>query len=173
MIKKHPTHGHAGHKPRRRRKSGLSAAPKRRRTHHRKSGGLADMFNPTIAMNSAKDTLMSAGGGLGAMIVNKSILPSTSTKTVKVLTALGVGFFASAMGMGQLGHGFTGGMVALTFQNGLLNDDMQDTDFAEENVLNDYPPVLDEQGNPMILEEGDGEPYYRPLNDYELSQYDY
>lgn len=171
MIHK-PRHGKQHPRPRRRRKSlvGLSSAAPRRRKTHRK-GGLSDMFNPTIAMDSAKTTLMSAGGGIGAMIVNKSILPATASKATKTITALAVGFLANSFGMGKLGAGFTGGLIALTYQNGLLNDDMQDTEFADSEVLSDYPPILDEDGNPLMLEENDGEPYYRAMSDYEYSQY--
>jgi hypothetical protein len=156
------------HAPRKRLRTKALATSGKRRRAPRKKGILSDMFNPTIAMNSAKNTLLSAGGGLGAMIVNKTILPATATKGVKTAVAIGVGFLASSFGMEKLGSGFTGGLIALTFQNGLMADD---TDFAEESVLSEYPPVLDEYGNAVILEENDGEAYYRPLNDAERDFY--
>jgi len=162
----HPT------RRRRRRKSGLSAPSKRRRITHRK-GGLADMFNPTIAMNSAKQTLMSAGGGIGAMIVNKSILPPTASKGVKVAVALIGGFVLTSFGMGSVGSGFTGGTMALAFQNGLLADnDLEENEFADDDVLSEMPMALDEDGNPLILEEGDGEPYWRSLTENEMIAYE-
>ncbi len=156
---------------RRRRKHGLSAPAKRRRVTHRR-GGLADMFNPTIAMHSAKQTLMSAGGGLGAMIVNKSILPPTASKGVKVAVALIGGFVLTSFGMGSVGSGFTGGTMALAFQNGLLADELEENEFADDNVLSDSPMALDEDGNPLILEEGDGEPYWRSLTENEMIAYE-
>jgi hypothetical protein len=73
--------------------------------------------------------------------------------------------------MGKLGAGFTGGLIALTYQNGLLNDDMEETEFADDDVLSEYPPILDEDGNPMILEENDGEPYYRQMSADEYNNY--
>lgn len=159
------------HAPRkRRRKHGLSAPAKRRRVTHRR-GGLADMFNPTIAMHSAKSTLLAAGGGLGAMIVNKSILPPTASKGTKTILSLVGGFVASAFGMPTLGAGFTGGMMALTYQNGLLAD-LDDNEFADDNVLSDQPMALDEGGNPLILEENDGEPYWRNLTENEMIAYE-
>lgn len=170
MATHHPKKN--SHAPRRRRrKSGLSASPKRRRITHRR-GGLADMLNPTIAMHSAKQTLMAAGGGLGAMIVNKSILPATASKGVKVAVALIGGFALTSFGMSSLGQGFTGGTMALAFQNGLLADELDENEFADENVLNDSPMALDESGNPLILEENDGEPYWRNLTESEMVAYE-
>ena len=163
------------HKPRRRRrKQALSSGGKRRRrTSHRK-GGLSDMFNPTIAMHSAKSTLLAAGGGLGAMIVNKSILPPTASKATKTITALVAGFVASAFNMPTLGAGFTGGMMALTYQNGLLADgELDESEFADDDVLSEQPMALDEDGNPLILEEGnDGEQYWRSLTESEMIAYE-
>lgn len=158
----------------RRRKAPMSASVTRRRRKHHKKGGLSDMFNPTIAMNSAKGTLLASGGGLLSMVVNKSILPPTAGKVAKIGTALIGGFVASAFGMQQIGAGFAGGMMALTFQNGLLADDndMQETDFAEDTILSEQPLFLDENGNPMILSESDGEPYLRYLSEEEMAEYE-
>lgn len=163
MIKK-PTH-------KKRRRKALSSAPTRRRSR-RKSGGLSDMFNPTIAMHSAKTTLAAGGGGLLAMVVNKSVLPPTAGKVAKIGTALVGGFIASAFGMASVGAGFTGGLMALTFQNGLLAEDMQETEFADENVLADQPIFMDEDGNPMFLNDGDGQPFYQYLSEEEIAEYE-
>jgi len=165
MIKKPTTN-------KRRRRKALSAPTRRRRTARRKSG-LADMFNPTIAMQSAKNTLMASGGGLLSMVVNKSILPPTSGKVAKVGTALIGGFLLSSFGMASAGSGFTGGLMALAFQNGLLaeDDEMQEEYFADDDVLSDEPIFLDEQGNAMFLNENGGEPFMQYLNEEELSIY--
>lgn len=155
--------------PRKRRKNkSLAVSGARRRSPVRNKGMLADIFNPTIAMDSAKSVLLASGGGLGAMIVNKTILPPTASKGLKTAVALGIGFLASSFGMQKLGSGFTGGLIALTFQNGLL---AEDTDFADDNALSEYPPILDEYGNAVVLEENDGEPYYRPLTQNEMNYY--
>lgn len=160
MATKKPTH-------KRRRRKALSASPTRRRTSHRK-GGLADMFNPTVAAHSFKSTLGAGAGGLGAMIVHKSILPPTAGKVAKIGTALVGGFIANAFGMSAIGNGFAGGMMALAFQNGLLaDDDMQETEFADEDTLSDQPVFLDEAGEPMFLNDGGGEPFYQYLNEEE------
>lgn len=163
MIKK-PT------QQKRRRRKALSAPTRRRRTA-KKSGVLADMFNPTIAMQSAKNTLMASGGGLLSMVVNKSILPPTSGKVAKVGTALIGGFLLSSFGMASAGSGFTGGLMALAFQNGLLAEDMEEQDFADDDVLSDEPIFLDEDGNPMFLNENGGEPFMQYLNEKEAIAY--
>ena len=156
----------------RRRRKALSAAPSRRRTR-RKSGGLADMFNPTVAMQSAKNTAAAAGGGLLSMIVNKSILPPTAGKVAKVGTALIGGFVMSAFGMNNVGSGFAGGLMALTFQNGLLaEDDFQEEDFADDMVLSEQPIFLDDDGNPMFLNENEGAPFMQYLNEDEIAEYE-
>lgn len=158
----------------RRRRKALSSPARRRRSSPRKRGLLADIMNPTIAMNSAKSTLAAAGGGMAAVTCNKVIFAPTTGKMMRVGTALLGGFLASAFGMPSVGSGFTGGLFALTFQNGLMadGDDMQETDFADENVLADQPIFLDENDNPMVLEEGEGDPYYRYLSEEELMEYE-
>lgn len=157
--------------PRKRAKSrkGLSA-PKRRRRNSRKrglsaKGMLADILNPTIAMDSAKKTLASAGGGFGAVIANKVLLPATMGKGVRLLTGLAVGFLGASLGMPAMGAGFTGGMVALAFQNGLMADDAE---FTDPNSLADAPLFLDEENNPMVLEEGPDGAQYRYLSEDEI-----
>lgn len=159
----------------RRRRKALSAPSRRRRSSGgRRKGLLADIMNPTIAMNSAKSTLAAAGGGMAAVTCNKVIFAPTTGKMMRVGTALVGGFLASAFGMPSVGSGFTGGLFALTFQNGLMADDgmEEETEFADENVLADQPIFLDENDNPMVLEEGEGEPYYRYLSEEELMEYE-
>lgn len=160
-------------KRKRRSSKGLSAAPTRRRRSAKK-GLLSELFNPTTAMNSAKGTLAASSGGLGAMVVHKSILPPTAGKMTKVLTAFGVGFLAANFNMPMLGAGFTGGLMALTFKDGLMAEDsmQEDTNFADESVLSDMPLFLDEAGNPMILEESNGEASLRYLSADEMALFE-
>lgn len=157
---------------RRRRRKALSSAPRRRTK--RSSGGLRDMFNPTIAKHSAISTAQAAGGGMLAVTANKVIIPTSMGKMGRVGIALGVGFLASALGFEKVGSGFTGGMMALTFQNGLMNDgDLEDnTEFADEDVLSEQPVFLDENDQPMyLMDDGQGGTYYQYLNDEELSEW--
>ena len=126
------------------------------------------MLNPTMAAHSAKSTLAAIAGGGGAVFVNKMI-PASTSKLAKVAIAFGVGFLASNFGMANTGAGFTGGMMALSFQNGFLNDD-DDTNFADEDSLSDMPLFLDDNGEAMVLEEGEnGESGFRYLSDDEIN----
>lgn len=69
-------------------------------------------------------------------------------------------------GMPHTGAGFTGGMTALTFQNGLLGEEES---FADEDALSDMPLFLDDDGRPMVLEESDdGRAGYRYLSEEEI-----
>lgn len=156
------------HKKTRKRKrshhKGLSS-PAPRKRHRKRSSFLGDLLNPTMAMNSAKSTLTSALGGYGAIVVNKTILPTTWGKPGRVISGLVAGFLLTNFGMPTLGASLTGGMTALTFKDGLLNDD---ANFAEQEALNDQPKFLDEAGNPLFLDEKTGEFYY-PVNEGEYS----
>lgn len=139
---------------------------RRRSTRSRKTG-LSEMFNPTVAANSAKGTLAAMAGGTAAGIINKMI-PPTSGKLMRLGIAFGLGFVASAFNMPNTGAGFTGGMIVASFPNGFLNDD-DDTTFADEDSLSDAPLFLDEDGSPMVLEEGqDGTAGYRYLSEDEI-----
>lgn len=144
----------------RRRKSPASGGTRKSRRAPRKRGYLNDIFNPTVAMNSARATISATTGAGGAIFVNK-MLPATMGKLPKVAIALGLGFVASNFGFGNVGAGFTGGMMALTFQNGFLNDDAS---FADDDALAELPLYLDENDSPMVLEDGN----FRYLEDDEV-----
>jgi len=152
--------------PKRKKNKSLSASGKRTTVRRRKrKGGLSEMFSPTVAMNSAKATLAASAGGMGAVFLNK-IVPATWGKLPRVAIGFGLGFLATSLGMGSTGAGFTGGTMALTFQNGLMNED---ANFADDSSLSDQPLFLDEDGNPMVLEEGeDGSASYRYLSEAEI-----
>lgn len=110
-----------------------------------------------------KDAAVSSGGGALAAVVHKGVLPATAGKLMKlgagILPALALAF----IGMPNLAAGYNGGMTALAFQNGLLADG----EFADDNSLADKPLFLDADGQPMVLEEGEG---YRYLTDGELEE---
>jgi len=155
--------------PRRRTNRSLSAsgsrAPRRR---NRRRRGLSEA-GKTSWLDSGKKTLMGGAGGLGAVVAHKLILPATAGKIPRILTALAGGLLASKFGAPSLGVGFTGGLVALTFQNGVLADE-DNANYANENSLQDAPIYLDEDDNPMVLEEGeDGTSGLRYLNDDEIT----
>lgn len=158
---------------RRKRAHSLSEAPRKRRATRRRSF-LGDLTNPTIAANSAKSTLMAAAGGLGAMVVDKTVIPAKWGKTGKISAGLIGGFLLNNFGIGTIGHGFTGGMFALAFPNGLLADNMEETEFADSDVLSDSPLYLDEAGTPLILDEdGQGNEFFRPMTENEMLHAEY
>lgn len=150
---------------RRSRKALSSGGTRRRRSSARRSKGfLSDMFNPTVAKSSAITALSGGAGGLGAIVAHK-FLPSTpGAKIMRIGAALAIGFGAAALGKPNVGAGFTGGLMALSFQNGLLNDN---ANFASEESLMDGPIFLDEDDRPMVLEEQDGQMRY--LSEEEIS----
>lgn len=147
-----------------RRRKGLSS-PAPRRRHRKSKGFLSDLLNPTMAMNSAKSTLTSVLGGYGAVVVNKTILPTAWGKPGRVISGLLGGFLLTNFGMPTLGSSLTGGMTALAFQNGLLGDN---SEFADPNSLSDQPKYLDESGTPLMLDENTGEFYY-PISEEQMS----
>lgn len=154
----------------RRRGMGGHTAPRRRRSRRR--GGLSEVFNATKAFNAGKTTLMSGAGGFGAVIVTNNILPKTAGKMTKVLTGLAAGFLISYFGGESIGSGFSGGMTALAFPQGLLNEG--DANFADENSLADNAPIfLDKDGEPMTLEEGEDGASMRYLTEAEKKMVDW
>lgn len=142
-------------KTKRRKRSNLSsggAGRGRRSVRRRRSkGGLSEMFSASTAKNSFKSVLASGGGGFAAVQANK--IMGGMSKPIRLLIGVGLGFFGASMGAPSLSSGFTGGMIALNFQNGLLaEDDMADNaEFADENSLADMPLYLSESGEPMQM----------------------
>jgi hypothetical protein len=124
------------------------------------------MMNPTVAKNSALNTLMGMAGGAGAATLSK-MLPPTMGKLYQLGIGLGGGFVLTALvGQQSLGSGFAGGMTALAFKDGFLNEDGE---FADDDVLSDEdtPIYLDEDNNPLMLNE-DGSFHY--LSEAELEE---
>jgi len=159
--------------PRKRKRKAPTAV--RKRKYNKPKGFLNDLMNPTIAMNSAKSTASGAAGGVGAIVANK-LIPATSGKFFKLIAAGVGGFGAAAFGFPHIGSGFTGGMIALTFNNGLMGDgEMEEEEFADEDSLSEMPLYLDAAGEPFVIEEDpqSGESYTRYLTEEEKSMVDF
>lgn len=155
----------------RRKRKGLHSGGtgRRRKSSRRRSTGLSAMMNPTALMNAGKQALASGAGGLGAVIVNKVILPPTANKLTRVAVGVGGAIVgALLLNMPTVAGGFTGGMVALAFKDGVMNEG--DTQFAQPDVLDPNTPLyLDEDtGAPMVLEEGENGAQYRYLSAEEI-----
>jgi hypothetical protein len=150
----------------RKRKAPLSSSKSRRRP--KPKGFLNDLMNPTIAMNSAKTTASGAAGGAAAIVAHK-LIPASTGKLMKLIIAGVGGFGAAAFGLPHVGSGFTGGMIALNFQNGLMGEDMEEEEFADETSLEEMPLYLDAAGEQFVIEEdpNSGESYTRYLTEEE------
>lgn len=147
-----------------RRRTTRAAAPARRRTRRvsRKRGMLSEIFDAKSAQAGAMITLEGAAGGVGAHFLGK-ILPAGLTAQNKALIQLGAGFVtATLLKRPNLGAGMAAiGTVDLLRGVGFL---------AEDNTANwasgmdSLPMVLNENGDPMYLSEGEdmylSEDYY-------------
>jgi hypothetical protein len=152
--------------PRRKRTRTLSAGGGgvRRRNTRRRRRGLSENGKGGW-VDTAKKTGLGMAGGFGAVIAHKLIIPAATGKVPRVIAALAVGLLATKFGAPSIGSGFTGGLTALTFQNGVLADE---ADYADQNALSDQPIFLSEDGTVMVLEEGsDGTSFYREVTDDE------
>ena len=154
-----------------RKKSPLSAGMKRKKTPRKKMSFLSESLNPTKLMNDAKSSVAASLGGLAAGFI-ESKLPATSGRGTKIAAGLAVGFVMNVFGLNNVGNGFNGGMQALAFKTNPtkpLNEDGEPS-FASDDSLSDMPLFLDEDNNPMVLEEDleDGESYYRYLSEEEI-----
>jgi hypothetical protein len=128
--------------------------------------GLADNSPPTWGQSFKKTIGAGSGGGLA--IVAHKLTPATVPKIARVGGSFILGLVAARFGMPSTGAGFFGGTIALNFQNGLMGED---ANYANNNALSDMPIYLDEQGQPMVLEEGqDGTSGYRYLSDEEVAE---
>lgn len=153
----------------RRKPSSGGGSPRRHVKRRRKRKGSLSSASGlhTLAINSFKHTLSAATGGFAAVYINKW-MPATWGKPGRILATLGVGIAGAYFGMPVLSAGAVGGMVAMTFPNGTLNDGEEN--FADNDVLSDMPLFLDDDGRPMVLEEGqDGSSGFRYLSDAEAT----
>ena len=146
----------------RRRRRGLSGGALMARPHRRRRSrkrGLSEAFSPATATASAKNMLMGAVGGTGYALIKPAVESATDNKIVKHGILLGASFLTSAvLKMDGISAGIAGAWAADTSKEVLGLADMNDTDFADDDVL-DEPEYLDEMGNPMYLAE-DGQFYY-------------
>lgn len=139
----------------RRRKSGT-------RRRGLSAGGMK--LSTTTLMNAAKETgLAMTGGGLGIMA--HKLIPAATGKWGRLGIILGLGIAGHVIGFPKLTNGMVGSMTGQSFPNGLSDDDAS---FADEDVLSDMPLFLDDDGSPMVLEEGDDGAQYRYLSDEEV-----
>lgn len=153
------------------RKRSAPAHTARRKTTRRRSrrrGGLSSGAGMhTLMVNGFKHTIEAGVGGYASVLANKW-LPANQSKMWRVITMFGGGLLGTYFGRPVAAAGFVGGMVAQVFPTGLNDDD--DQNYANRNSLSDMPLFLDEDGQPMVLEEGeDGSSGYRYLSESEVA----
>lgn len=156
-----------------RRRSTRAAVPARRRTRRvsRKRGMLSEIFDAKSAQAGAMITLEGAAGGVGAHFLGK-ILPAGLSAQNKALIQLGAGFVtATVLKRPNLGAGMAAiGTVDLLRGVGFLADETS-ADYA--SGMDSLPMVLNEDGSPLYLSEGDNmylsEDYYLSEGEYSES----
>lgn len=112
---------------------------------------------------------MLSGGFGGGVAYVADLLVGKDKPGLRAVTQLGLAvLIGGGFGMPQTGAGVAGAYAYNLIDNlksGL--SEMEDTKYADEDALDQYPDALDEEGNPMFLAE-DGNFYY--LEEFELSE---
>lgn len=159
----------------RRRRSPMSEPGTRRRRRttgtrrRRRRGGLSEIFTHAGFKESGLGNLKALGGGGIAYGIDYMGMKDASP-LMRGLVQVGAAFVLDAgLGMKDVARGMSGayGYTLLNDLTGGLSEDMDDTDYADEDALCEYPDALDENDNPMFLAE-DGELYY--LDEFELAE---
>lgn len=149
----------------RRKRSMPQKVTRRRKTGVRRSRGLGDMLNPTIATNSAK-AIFSAGTGGAAAIFADRLIPTTWGTGARLLAGAVASFVLhSVVQAPNMASGFFGGMVAMNMKTALYDND--DTRYVDRNTLKDAPLFLDEDGNVLAMDD-DGN--YHQLDEDEIAE---
>jgi len=151
----------------RRKKTTLSAKPKRRTKKKNAFLSEGSPIAPKNLLDNAKRTLAAGIGGGASILTNKIPVGKFGKVTIGLLG----GFILNTFGLHAMGNGYTGGQIALAF-SAPATPMNEEAEFAEENSLSDKPLFLDENNNPMVLEEDlqDGTSYYRYLSEEELQE---
>ena len=178
MIKRKRSTTKKATTPRRTRRAVITKPKKRAR---RKSGGLSELFSPTMATGGAKVLGAGAIGGIGAGLLSK-LIPTTTSAEMKALYTLGAGFVtATVLKMPSIGAGMSAVAVYNLLQSkNMLGDNGDFDELGEENYsyannLDMLPMVLNEDqalfmsGNEDYLQ--DDSEYLEEENDYTVGYY--
>lgn len=126
--------------------------------------GLSELFTPQTAMESGRTTISGLLGGGIAGVLN-DILPDNSRFGWRLgYNLLSSFIMTSILRAPKMGAGMAGAAGLILYQKmreGNLQEgnDQEEYDYANPNVLSEYPLFADEDGNPMMLAD-DGEMYY-------------
>lgn len=129
---------------------GRRRSTRRKTSRRRHRGGLREIMTPAGAMAAGRGVLGGAAGGIGAGIVRKA------AANLPTLGRVGVGLLGSALiygvlGWQNVGAGFAGGYAALETQG--MAGLQEGHPYADPDALNQLPPVLNENGEPLTLME--------------------
>ena len=135
----------------------MSAGRKRRKGRkRRRSGFLSESFSGSRWTQAGKATGGGAVGGVAAHFINRFEMNGLTRFVANVASSL---LAATVFDAPSVGAGIAGAYSMLAtqqLQDGTLKED---ADYADPNVLAEYPQFADANGNAMFLAE-DGNLYY-------------
>lgn len=140
----------------------------RKKRHHAKKGFLSEFFKPAEFKTAAKGSLNGFIGGGGAAVLDH-LLPADTNEFMRFIAHAGASVLVGGgLGYHKIGAGWAGG-YAYSVTDRLITkgmSEMENTNYADDDSMSEYPDALDEGGNPLFLAE-DGNFYY--MEDYELA----
>lgn len=163
------------HTTRRRRRRSTMSEPgrktRRRRSGGRRRRGLSEIFSPAGFRDGAMNTLWGTGGGMAANLIDR-LGAGEASPLLRGGIQVGAAVLVSAVfKQDKLAAGMAGGYGYTLLDELLgeraLSEDWDDTDYADDDAMSEYPDALDEEGNPMFLAE-DGNLYY--LEEFDLAE---
>lgn len=158
---------------RKRRKSPVAKKKTRKRRKVKKTY-LGEMLSPAVATGAFKDTVSGAfGGGIGYLL-EKHLIPDNTHVGMKSAILAGAGFLLASIGkMPKMGAGVSAiagyTLIEHLSETGLSdsNDYLQEIEYADP--IEELPPMLDSEGQPMYLDESNSE-YLQEGEGYDLAE---
>lgn len=157
-----------------RRRRGGAVARRKGGAVRRKRRGLSELFTPQTAMESGRTTISGLFGGGISGVLNDVIPDNTRFGWRLGYNLLGSFLMTSVLRAPKMGAGMAGAAGLLLYQKMREGNLQENYDYANPNVLSEYPLFADANGNAMMLAD-DGEMYYLDEDGYvdpamELSQ---
>jgi len=139
------------------RKGRKGKSKKRRRSRGR---GLSELFGGgTSAMMAGRHTLSGTAGGFLAGLLNDVLPDKTNFFWRSVANLVPAYLVSGTLKMPNTGAGMAGAFGVIAYQKLRSGNLQEEYDYANPDVLSEYPMFADAQGNPMALAE-DGNLYY-------------
>lgn len=154
-VKKHKA-------PRRLKEVSLSAAKKavRKRRRVKKGGQLSEMLSPERAKMSASALISGAVGG-AAINAASVLIPKKWGNGARVVTNLSLSFITGVvLNMPNVSAGMAGATAFEMLNKKFLGESeedmetMEETDFVNEDLLEEMPLYLDENGTELMEDDG-------------------